>query len=119
MLKFLVLLLFYFKYSGKLDRMMNYIAKTKEWIESFVIQYNLCPFARKPFIQNVIRYEVYEGEDWEDLGEAISLRDHDPPNGRTSGSDPESPPPHVMERGAPCIMKTRVGGFGSTDSHGI
>ena len=46
----------------------NYIQETKNWIDSFVIQYNLCPFAKKPFVQDTIRYVIYEGEDWEELG---------------------------------------------------
>lgn len=48
--------------------MNRFIEQTKNWIESFVIQYNLCPFAKKPFVQDTIRYVVYEGEDWEELG---------------------------------------------------
>lgn len=48
--------------------MSNYIADTKKWIETFVIQHNLCPFAKKPYLQNTIRYEIYEGTDWEELG---------------------------------------------------
>lgn len=59
--------------------MSNYIADTKKWIETFVIQHNLCPFAKKPYLQNTIRYEIYEGTDWEELGillqnEAIYLK---------------------------------------------
>lgn len=46
----------------------NYIQETKNWIDSFVIQYDLCPFAKKPFVQDTIRYVLYEGLDWEDLG---------------------------------------------------
>ena len=41
---------------------------TKNWINDFVIHYNLCPFAKKPFVQNTIRYALYEGVDWEELG---------------------------------------------------
>ncbi len=48
--------------------MTNYVEVTKKWIETFVIQHNLCPFAKKPYLQNTIRYEVYEGMDWEELG---------------------------------------------------
>lgn len=46
---------------------MNPIQRTKNWIESFVINYNLCPFAKKPFIQDKIRYVLYEGTDLEEL----------------------------------------------------
>ena len=48
--------------------MTNYVEATKKWIETFVIRHNLCPFAKKPYLQNTIRYEVYEGTDWEALG---------------------------------------------------
>ena len=48
--------------------MTNYVATTKNWINTFVIRHNLCPFAKKPYLQNTIRYEVYEGTDWEELG---------------------------------------------------
>lgn len=37
------------------------ILKTKDWIEKWVIGLNLCPFAKGPFIQNKIKFEVYEG----------------------------------------------------------
>ena len=48
--------------------MTDYVKLIKKWINTFVIQYNLCPFAKKPYQQNTIRYEVYEGTDWEELG---------------------------------------------------
>ena len=48
--------------------MTDYIEATKKWIETFVIRHNLCPFAKKTYLQNTIRYEVYEGVDWEELG---------------------------------------------------
>ena len=43
------------------------IQTVKNWIANFIIQYNLCPFAKKPFVQNKISYIVYEGEDLEEL----------------------------------------------------
>lgn len=36
------------------------ILKTKDWIEKWVIGLNLCPFAKLPFVQNKIRYVVFE-----------------------------------------------------------
>jgi len=45
----------------------DYQKITKNWINDFVIRYNLCPFAKKPFVQNTIRYALYEGTDWEEL----------------------------------------------------
>lgn len=46
---------------------VDYQKITKDWINNFVIRYNLCPFAKKPFVQDTIRYALYEGTDWEDL----------------------------------------------------
>ena len=46
---------------------IDYLKTTKDWIRNFVIYYNLCPFAKKPFLQNAIRYSLYEGSDWEAL----------------------------------------------------
>jgi len=42
---------------------MDYINKTKKWVEEFVIGLNLCPFAGKPFSQDLIRYEIIDGDD--------------------------------------------------------
>jgi len=42
---------------------MDYINITKKWVEEFVIGLNLCPFAGKPFSQDLIRYEVINGDD--------------------------------------------------------
>ena len=39
------------------------INKTKEWIESIVLRYNLCPFAHQPYQQNTIRYVVSTAKD--------------------------------------------------------
>ncbi len=46
---------------------MLHIQQTIDWIANFVIQLNLCPFARKPFQQEKIRYVLYEGTDLEEL----------------------------------------------------
>ena len=42
---------------------MKIIQQTKNWITSFVVQLNLCPFAAYPFNNNTIKYVVYEGQD--------------------------------------------------------
>lgn len=34
------------------------IVETKQWIDKIIIGHNLCPFAKKPFKQDVIRYVV-------------------------------------------------------------
>lgn len=41
----------------------DYIGLTKKWVERLVIGLNLCPFAKKPFLQGQIRYAVEESDD--------------------------------------------------------
>ncbi len=41
----------------------KYIAQCKAWLQNFVIELGLCPFAKKPFINERIRYVVIEEED--------------------------------------------------------
>lgn len=36
---------------------------TKAWVDRFVLQYNLCPFAEAVFVSNKIRYRVFLGTD--------------------------------------------------------
>jgi hypothetical protein len=60
--------------------MPNIIQQTKDWIEQFVIGYNLCPFAMKPFRDDRIRFVHFEEEDVAQLKEqflveALKLRD--------------------------------------------
>lgn len=38
------------------------IARTRCWIERVVVELNLCPFARKPFMGGQVRYVVSEAE---------------------------------------------------------
>ena len=47
------------------------ILKTKEWIEKWVIGLNLCPFAKAPFIQDKIRYVVYENQSTEEFSRIL------------------------------------------------
>ena len=47
--------------------MNPYILKSKKWIASFVISLNLCPFAKKPFVNAKIRYVLFEKGNLEDL----------------------------------------------------
>jgi len=42
---------------------INYIKHTKNWINSFVIALDLCPFAQFPFENSKIRYVVHENND--------------------------------------------------------
>lgn len=37
---------------------MKYIAATRSWLENIVIGYNICPFAKREFDRNSIRFEV-------------------------------------------------------------
>ncbi len=43
------------------------IARTRCWIERVVIEFNLCPFARKPYKGDQVRYVVSEASDPETL----------------------------------------------------
>jgi hypothetical protein len=43
------------------------IARTRCWIERAVIEFNLCPFARKPYEGEQVRYVVSEATDPEQL----------------------------------------------------
>jgi hypothetical protein len=43
------------------------IARTRCWIERTVIEYNLCPFARRPYEGEQVRYVVSEATDPEQL----------------------------------------------------
>ena len=43
--------------------MESYIAQTREWVSKWVIGLDLCPFAARPFRENLIRYVVEEGDD--------------------------------------------------------
>lgn len=42
---------------------MDFIEQTKKWLVSFVIALNLCPFAKREFDQDRIRYSVIESTD--------------------------------------------------------
>ncbi|WP_018694418.1 DUF1415 domain-containing protein [Algicola sagamiensis] len=41
------------------------VTVTKQWIESFIIHYNICPFAKKEFVNDRIHYEVSACQDTE------------------------------------------------------
>lgn len=45
---------------------------TKNWIEQLVIGHQLCPFAKKPFIQQQIRYVVFEAAKLNALDELLT-----------------------------------------------
>jgi hypothetical protein len=46
---------------------------TKKWVNTFVIAHNICPFAKKPFINNSIKYHVVESHSLEEQLESLIL----------------------------------------------
>lgn len=64
------------------NREERIIAETRAWVKEIVIRHNLCPFAHKPFRNEVIRYSLSaattEDELMDDLiDELLLLRDAD------------------------------------------
>ncbi|MDA0379310.1 MAG: DUF1415 domain-containing protein [Bacteroidetes bacterium] len=53
------------------ERTDDIIAATREWVESFVIGLNLCPFARKEMVRNRIRFCVTEAASPVELMEVL------------------------------------------------
>lgn len=47
------------------------IAVTQAWLSSFVVAYNICPFARREQERNSIRYQVVPGNSFENSLEAV------------------------------------------------
>ena len=47
------------------------ISASQAWLNNFVIDYNICPFARREQEKNSIRYLVLEGDDTEQHLEAL------------------------------------------------
>lgn len=67
----------------------QYITATINWLEYFVIQHNLCPFAAKPFRQERIRYVSCPAGNEKELAdtlidEILLLKDTDPQEIETS-----------------------------------
>ena len=60
----------------------NVINSTRKWVESVVVNLNLCPFARKALIDNRVRFSVTEAVTEErlldELQDELSLLDHEP-----------------------------------------
>ncbi len=46
---------------------------TRHWLKHFVIQLNICPFARKVFEEACIRYRVIESHDWENSLQELTI----------------------------------------------
>lgn len=49
----------------------KYIDKVQKWVESFIIELNICPFARKVSVQKRIRYAVQPSEDLDEVMKAF------------------------------------------------
>ena len=47
------------------------IRKTRDWVEHFVIKLNLCPFAKKVFDEEKIRYVVLKSDEIKDLTKKV------------------------------------------------
>ena len=60
----------------------NVINSTRRWVESVVVDLNLCPFARKALIDNRVRFSITEAVTEEqlldELQDELSLLDHEP-----------------------------------------
>lgn len=60
----------------------NVVKSTRNWVESVVVDLNLCPFARKALIDDRVRFSVTEAVTEEQLLDELqvelSLLDHDP-----------------------------------------
>ncbi len=52
------------------------IEQTRRWVEHFVVGLNLCPFARHPFRNGLIRYVVYEDSDIVELARLMVKEAH-------------------------------------------
>jgi hypothetical protein len=50
---------------------VSYEADLQRWLEDFIIAHNLCPFAKRPFVQKQIRIRVVESNQEEDLTQAL------------------------------------------------
>jgi len=38
------------------------LEETQHWIESFIVELNICPFAYKPLVEDLVRFEVAEAD---------------------------------------------------------
>lgn len=47
--------------------LQDHVAEVKHWLESIVIGWNLCPFARKEFMEGRVRFALSQAEDEETL----------------------------------------------------
>lgn len=47
------------------------VETVKNWVEKFIIGYNICPFARKVFVTERIKYVIHSSTDDEDILQAF------------------------------------------------
>ncbi len=64
------------------ERDQQIITETRQWVQDIVIRHNLCPFAHKPFRNDVIRYRLSHASSEDELvddliDELLLLRDAD------------------------------------------
>lgn len=52
--------------------MSKAIEQSKIWLQNMVIGLNLCPFAKKPFVADTIRYVVFKENDLDKLGQLLA-----------------------------------------------
>jgi len=49
------------------------ILSVRKWVESFVVEHNICPFAKRPLTENTIRFTETEADTQEGLLEALQF----------------------------------------------
>jgi hypothetical protein len=49
------------------------VAQTRHWVESFIVEYNICPFAKRELERGSIRYAVISNSDMEKSLEALAV----------------------------------------------
>ena len=59
----------YYQELASIDTTVNI---TRRWIKSFVVDLNLCPFARREVMRNSMRFTVFEDSDPENILHALS-----------------------------------------------
>jgi hypothetical protein len=50
---------------------LSYEADIQRWLEDFIIAHNLCPFAKRPFVQKQIKIRIVDSKEEEYLTQAL------------------------------------------------
>lgn len=45
--------------------------RIQNWLTSFIVGHNICPFAQRPLVRNLVKLEVAEGEEEEELTRSL------------------------------------------------